>query len=387
MDDNTTAITNTSASYRVSIMDQREVPPAMRQPTKYDPPESVVPYAFRELLDRLRRARTLSSKPAEINDEERKAFEYGVSQRKRVLEHTLFLVFGQWALYRQAVSGLQSRGLRILYGVGSVVSTTAFIRNRASKVSADMFANIVTAGLDSSLGNEARIILAELEGPDGPYFRNTCRERGFEEDLVSVVAQIEASGDPQYDLHPQLRLKPRLLSDVPLQASLPVSVENRKEQKVSAADRTYEAMRQNRHIFTRGKESSVPSDSKFPKRFPIKSIDRAKDEERPRLSGLNQLQKNPSDERDENKRRNEGNVEHGRIMSSDGFGKRDDNLWGKPFDFSSAVQDDIPDHFPEEDFGQVEGEEDMTPSQRRAFERQKRRRRARAKRGEGNDLD
>lgn len=183
----------------------------MNQPAKYEPPEAVVAPAFRELLDRLRRARFASAKSGEINTEERKAFDYGVQQRRRVLEHTLVLAFGQWALYKQFISTLKSRPLRISYAIASVFSTASFLQHRAMGVSKDTFAHIVTTSCESALGNEARIVLAELEGPDGPYFRQVCHERSFQEDFVAIVAAQHDTSNPVSDLHPQLRLKPRLL--------------------------------------------------------------------------------------------------------------------------------------------------------------------------------
>lgn len=185
----------------------------MSTPQKFDPPEAVVGPAFTELMSRLARSRVQNPKEMGMSDEERKIFDYGVSERKRVLEHTLVLVFSQWAIYRQAVSRLQSRFLRISYGTGAFLSATYFLGARARRVSQEMFATIATTATNSPLGNEARVVLAELEGPDGPYFRKICTEKGFKEDLGSVTAALDAKEgrDPTADnLHPQLRLRPRL---------------------------------------------------------------------------------------------------------------------------------------------------------------------------------
>jgi len=196
----------------------------MSSPNRYDPPEAVLAPAFKELLERLRRGRQFGVGDTEITEEERKVVEYGVTERKRVLEHTLFLVFGQWAVYRQFISGLKSRGLRIGYGTASAVATVYFMRNRAMRVSHEMFSNMATMSTTSPLGNEARVILAELEGPSGPYFRRICSEKGFSEDLESVISSLDAEDDvdPTSDnLHPQLRLRPRLLpADTAHQASI-----------------------------------------------------------------------------------------------------------------------------------------------------------------------
>lgn len=186
----------------------------MNRPQKFDPPETVVSPALSELMNRLARSRAHAASEMEMSDEERKIFEYGVQERKRVLENTLFLVFGQWALYRQGVSRLKSRALRVAYGVGAFLSTAYFVGARAKRVTHEMFATIATTATTSPLGNEARVVLAELEGPDGPYFRNICREKGFEEDISTVIAALDAREgvDPTADnLHPQLRLRPRLI--------------------------------------------------------------------------------------------------------------------------------------------------------------------------------
>eukprot|EP00177_Eucheuma_denticulatum_P007928 GFKZ01014438.1.p1 GENE.GFKZ01014438.1~~GFKZ01014438.1.p1 ORF type:complete len:390 (-),score=60.30 GFKZ01014438.1:747-1916(-) len=185
----------------------------MSTPQRFDPPEAVVGPAFTELMSRLARSRVRNPNEMGMSDEERKIFDYGVSERKRVLEHTLVLVFSQWAIYRQVVSRLQSRFLRISYGTGAFLSATYFLGARARRVSHEMFATIATTATNSPLGNEARVVLAELEGPDGPYFRKICSEKGFNEDLGSVIAALDAKEgrDPTADnLHPQLRLRPRL---------------------------------------------------------------------------------------------------------------------------------------------------------------------------------
>lgn len=185
----------------------------MTSEKKYDPPEAVVTPALSQLMDRVARSRVYVRGEVGMSDEERKIFDYGVSERKRVLEHTLFLVFGQWALYRQAISRLKWRGARVAYGVAAFMSTSYFVGARAKRVSHDMFATIATTATSSALGNEARVVLAELEGPDGPYFRKVCREKGFSEDLTSVMATKDAEEDvdPASDhLHAQLRLRPRL---------------------------------------------------------------------------------------------------------------------------------------------------------------------------------
>lgn len=186
----------------------------MDLPRQYDPPEAVVAPAFRELMHRLRTAQVAGT-ASSIPDEERHLFEHGVAARRRVLEHTLLLTFAQWAVYRQAISRIPWRFARIAYGITAVASTASFTRARAARVTNDLFAHIATSPTDSAVANEARVVLAELEGPDGPFFRSVCRERGFSEDLTSVVATRDAADDhvdPMVsDVHAQLRLRPRLL--------------------------------------------------------------------------------------------------------------------------------------------------------------------------------
>lgn len=186
-------------------------------PQHYEPAEAVVAPAFSELILRVGRARATATGNAALGGEERILFDYGVSQRRRVLEHTLFLVFAQWAVYRQFISRLSSRFVRSAYGLVAFGSTLTFARYRAALVTQDLFAHVITRNMDSALSNEARIILAELEGPYGPYFRSVCEERGFTSQYEEAVAakEVETSGDLDYQeasLHPQLRLNPRLLT-------------------------------------------------------------------------------------------------------------------------------------------------------------------------------
>lgn len=188
-----------------------------RAPQRYEPVEAVVGPAFSELLMRVGRARATAAGNAALGGEERILFDYGVSQRRRVLEHTLFLVFAQWAVYRQFVSRLSSRFVRTTYGLVAFGSTAAFARYRAALVTQELFAHLITRDTDSALSNEARIILAELEGPHGPYFRSVCEERGFASQYEEAIAtkEVEASGSLDHNqgaLHPQLRLNPRLLT-------------------------------------------------------------------------------------------------------------------------------------------------------------------------------
>lgn len=177
----------------------------------YEQATDVVSPAFNELIIRMRRARMIErardgEADSALSTDEKRIFEYGVEARKRVIESTLTIVFGQWAVHR-AVVRHRARALRTLYTAGCVGGALMFISIRARSVSHEMFARIVTLPTTSPMANEARVILAELEGPDGPYYRGICRGKNFAEDLYAVVATLP---DTDAHLHPQLRLKPRL---------------------------------------------------------------------------------------------------------------------------------------------------------------------------------
>lgn len=196
----------------------------------FQPPESVVAPAFGELLSRMRRARinaggaaSSRSEMSMMNEDERKVFAYGIEERKRVVESTLTLVFGQWAVHRFAIRRINMRPVRLLYTAACVVGTVSYVRSRATKVSTEMFAKILSLPTSSPMANEARVILAEMEGPDGEYFRRVCREKGFVEDLYAIVAALDAQEGKDIqdqNLHPQLRLRPRLLVDPPAHPSV-----------------------------------------------------------------------------------------------------------------------------------------------------------------------
>lgn len=82
--------------------------------TPFEPPKKVVPPAFNELLHRLHRVHTSGKPPSQkFLDDERVLFNYGVVQRRRVLQHAAVLIFGQCLVYRQAVVRLtSSRSIR-----------------------------------------------------------------------------------------------------------------------------------------------------------------------------------------------------------------------------------------------------------------------------------
>lgn len=307
----------------------------MSSPKKYDPPEAVVGPAFSLLLNRLARSRVHVSGGVMISEEEQKIFDYGVTERKRVLEHTLALVFGQWAVYRQVISRIQSRGIRVAYGLSAFVSTGYFMGARAKRVSHEMFATIATTATNSPLGNEARVVLAELEGPDGPYFRKICRAKGFAEDIASVIADLDAQDgvDPAWDhLHPQLRLRPRL----------PVPVAGVEDGRT-------------------GRRESRESDSRQ-----ISMVPGRLRRSRSGQSRAGQSQIDVGKGRKEGRESDSGKWDEGEDV--------DDDIWGNPFDFGKASivgGDTFEDN--------VEQLSDMTPSQRRAAERRERRSHGRRK--------
>lgn len=356
----------------------------MTQPAKFDPPDSVVGPAFGELLDRLRRARLSNSRTGEITAEERKAFEYGVAERKSVLGHSLFLVFAQWAVYKQAISRLKSRTVRLTYAMGTIISTVLFIQRRAVKVSKDTFAHIVTTNMDSTLGNEARIILAELEGPLGPYFLQTCRDHNFDTEFTTVPMD-----DEQPDLHPQLRLKPRLMTEMPSHPLIRSSNREapQKEAMESSRRRKWRDMQPTPRVKRGVDEREVPQAGKA---IDFRGLERTIDPIPEADSGANsEVEKY---ERMSDLFTKSDDIEHSRgvdigkerKLTGDATGEGDvDGLWGEPFDFATAAEklQTFTDDADDEPLDRHSSEEyrTMTPSQRRAAER--RRRRVKALRG------
>lgn len=64
------------------------------------------------------------------------------------------------------------------------------------------------------MGNEARIILADLEGPDGPYYVSVVDD-SMRRQIYDRITFNQSDKHTYEDLHPQLALRPRLLSDSP----------------------------------------------------------------------------------------------------------------------------------------------------------------------------
>lgn len=356
----------------------------MNSEKKYDPPEAVVPPALSRLMDRVARSRVYVRGEVGMSDEERKIFDYGVTERKRVLEHTLFLVFGQWALYRQVISRIKWRGARIGYGVAAFTSTTYFVAARARRVSHEMFATIATTATSSALGNEARVVLAELEGPDGPYFRQVCRDKGFSEDLTSVMAAKDAEEgmDPASDhLHPQLRLRPRLPTRPIGGGQPPLARDPRRDPRREVDFRPARVQR------SRGWGAGEEDEE-----APRGGVDRGRVIRRDMRRGREQEDVERIGGRAYDFRNSESGIGMTRKekQQEDSYAEQ---MREKPFDFKKAADADADaaewgvrmatdsDNAPDDPFVQETREAEMTPSQRRAEERRRKRMFARTKSG------
>lgn len=180
---------------------------------------AVAERAVGELLLRLRRAR---SRPgvdhsAVLGDAERAVFKKAMEKRQKVLEGALGIAVAQMAVYSAAIR-TAPRPFRALYGLGCLSATTQFTRHRASTVTRDMLSSILNLPEESSLGNEARIILADLEGPDGPIYSTTVDESVRKAIYERALAQPRSADAG--DRHPQLFLQPRLLVNM---GSVPAS--------------------------------------------------------------------------------------------------------------------------------------------------------------------
>lgn len=174
---------------------------------------AVAERAVGELLLRLRRARSRpgADQQALLGDAERAVFKLAMEKRQKVLEGTLGIAIAQVALYRVAIRSAP-RPFRAIYGLGCFSATTQYTRQRASSVTRDMLESILNLPEESSLGNEARIILADLEGPEGPFYSSTVEESIRKTIYERALAQPRAADAG--DRHPQLSLQPRLLEDM-----------------------------------------------------------------------------------------------------------------------------------------------------------------------------
>jgi hypothetical protein len=169
--------------------------------------------AIGELLLRLRRARSQSGVDHKslLGEADRAVFKIAMEKRKQVLESALSLALAQFAIYRFALKSAP-RPLRLAFGLGSVATTTQYTTHRASQVTADMLKSVLNLPGDSLLGNEARVILAGLEGPDGPYYASVVDESLRRQIYERALTQPRAADGS--DVHPQLLLQPRLLRDM-----------------------------------------------------------------------------------------------------------------------------------------------------------------------------
>lgn len=355
-------------------------------PQRYEPAEAVVAPAFSELVMRVSRARATAVGSAALGGEERVLFDYGVSQRRRVLEHTLFLVFAQWAVYRQFISRLSSRFARSAYGFVAFGTTVTFARYRAALVTQDLFAHVITRDTDSALSNEARIVLAELEGPYGPYFRSVCEDRGFTSQYEEAVAakEIETSGNldqHEASLHPQLRLTPRLLTPEVIEATQHPNIRpNRSRASRFPNNSGPPLSRQKRE---RGLADLVNDDEDTTSDDSFEVMDR--DSHAP-SNVWAQIRSSGS------KPASSANSATTVDRITDNSSDNDTINWATPFDFSKAVHDASPDssHFSGSDsgndfrdnpvYGRSDGDDSdnrheahLTPAQRRAEERRRRR--------------
>lgn len=174
---------------------------------------AVAERAVGELLLRLRRARSRpgANQQVLLGDAERAVFKLAMEKRQKVLEGALGIAIAQVALYRIAIRSAP-RPFRAIYGFGCLSATTQYTRHRASSVTRDMLTSILNLPEESSLGNEARIILADLEGPEGPFYSSTVEESMRRTIYERAMAQPRAAD--KGDRHPQHSLKPRLLEDM-----------------------------------------------------------------------------------------------------------------------------------------------------------------------------
>lgn len=371
----------------------------------YEPASEVIGPAFNELIARMRRARMLEGDPTrnpdgKLTDDERRIFEYGVEARKRVIEGSLTLIFGQWAVHRVVVRH-RPRALRVLYTACCVGGTVMFVTRRARAVSQEMFARIVSLPTSSPMANEARVILAELEGPDGPYFRAVCREKAFGEDLHAVVATDPSADEEEAHIHPQLRLRPRLAPPI-----------NRRPRGLRDATDDSDDDYDGPVIVRRDATTKMPTRG-VPAIKPIPTLERVREGEYDDSNNqpawfdkLPDAYPNSDSQNRPNSRRHARN-EIGDVYGEDGKEqswrgrkqKFDDNGWNdkpvgqdelgdfaddmqqKPFDFANAAGAG---DWTDEGTGWLEGDQRdessyLTPSQKRAQERRERRRRAREK--------
>lgn len=375
---------------------------SMESRTRFDPPDKVIAPAFAELLHRLHRVRTSGTPPSqELLDDERVLFNYGVAQRRRVLEHTVGLIFAQYIVYRQAVVKLtSSRPMRILYGTSSAIATTLFLRSRAAQVTNDLFAHIATQPIDSVLANEARIILAELEGPNGPYFQSICDKNNFQ--LPSNMDEDSAQHDAQYAedggaIHPQLKLTPRLLPSESNQTSQSQNsnLHPRISRGMNRVNKPNRTGNQDGDYTLQDRQDSQSSrrPSAIRMRFPNANTNFNSNDADAGLADF-PLPSNDDRTSDTSSPSSTSSFTKGNEDAYDN--NSDDSSWGKPFNFGampgSSSSDDNTDGFSKDSLSSSSAEDgDLTPAQKRAAERRRKREAARAARsspsGDASDFE
>lgn len=140
--------------------------------------------------------------------EERQLYEWNINEIKAIDRYILRTQIASWAAHHYVVRRRSNWILSLACFLGCQLISILGWTLRDRKHKDELLARFVTLPTTSAIGNEARIILAELEGPDGLYFRAACREKGFmlhfDDD---VITSSFYTGE-----HPQLSLQPRLLN-------------------------------------------------------------------------------------------------------------------------------------------------------------------------------
>lgn len=152
------------------------------------------------LLSRLARSPEF---PSTLPPPDRAVFASSLEARRAVLERGAAWLVAGFAVYRAALAKAPAP-VRGAFGL-LVVSTALGGAVRGAKaVSEGMVADILNLGVDSPLGNEARIVLGDAEGPDGPLYNRVVGEA-----LRREIVERRQGGD----VHPQMALTPRLVED------------------------------------------------------------------------------------------------------------------------------------------------------------------------------
>lgn len=182
----------------------------------YDPPSKVVAPALQELMVRIARVRAAGGITYELDSAEQEAFERGLEDRKNFLFQIGGLglaQFGLWRLLKTRITG--ARMYLWPYRAGSFLILLGFIGNRGQALQRRTLGDFATLPSTSILGNETRRVLAELEGPDGAYFRQICNERQF----YPMYNELDTTNGR--NPHPQLVALPRLPTMEEMRGSKP----------------------------------------------------------------------------------------------------------------------------------------------------------------------